>query len=300
MEVTGRACGYVFLECFPTGIWLKFWEKRSWARSQQLFQRAEPARSTCSSPAWASRLPAELQKPRGLGRGIFKQPWPGRLCRSAAFSCYLFLQLWSDLETAILRLSSLQLRDVQLTVTLLAGHSAASFITVWGAQQISPSLLQIAPNARLFWKGVGVLSIVPTNLDNNSNTMWWSAVNATRLSLVTKTAACGSLLKRESQQGWQQPARAQPGKDVLCCSALLPDWCSPDASISWHAVACRDTESMAPGLRSCFGRDASLSQAGPAPAACLPFCVSSLPPESMCCLEGGLVQWIPNLGTSGC
>lgn len=69
-----------FLERFPAGIWLRFWEKRPWARSQELFQRAEPARSTCSSPAWASRLPAELQKPRGLGLGIFKPPWPGRLC----------------------------------------------------------------------------------------------------------------------------------------------------------------------------------------------------------------------------
>lgn len=101
-----------FLEHFPAGIWLRFWEKRPWARSQQIFQRAEPARSTCSSPAWASRLPAEP----GTGLGIFKQAWPGRQCRSAAFPCSLLLQL----------------------------HSV-------GARQTSPSPLQIAPNARLFW-----------------------------------------------------------------------------------------------------------------------------------------------------
>lgn len=83
-------------------------------------------------------------------------------------------------------------------------------------------------------------------------------------------------------------------RDVLYCSALLPGCCSPDAAMSWHAVACRDTESMAPGLRSILFWQRCFPEPG---WACLPCCVSSLLPQSMCCSEGGLAQWIPNLGS---
>lgn len=90
-----------------------------------------------------------------------------------------------------------------------------------------------------------MLSIILAKPDNNSNTSWWSAVNATRLSLVTKNAVCGSsLLQRKSKQGWQQPARAHchrrqgsasaigTGDDVRYRRAMLawlvqPMTCSP-------------------------------------------------------------------------
>lgn len=58
-------------EHFPARIWLKFWEKRSWVRSQQLFQWAEPAGSTCSPAAWAFQHPAELQKAMRAGARYF-------------------------------------------------------------------------------------------------------------------------------------------------------------------------------------------------------------------------------------
>lgn len=90
-----------------------------------------------------------------------------------------------------------------------------------------------------------MLSIILMKTDNNSNTSWWSAVNATRLSLVTKNAVCGSsLLKRKSKQGWQQPARVHrrhcwgsasaigAGEDVRYHKVMLawlvqPMTCSP-------------------------------------------------------------------------
>lgn len=84
------------------------------------------------------------------------------------------------------------------------------------------------------------------------------------------------------------PARAQ------ACSVLLssaPWLLQPQCS---HVLACRDTESMAPGLRS----DLFWQRCFPEPGwACLPHCRSSPPPQSMCCSEGGLAQWIPNLGS---